>query len=565
MHGQDPVHWQDWGPEVLRLAQLDNKLIFVSSGYFACHWCHVMQRESYRHAAIAELLNRRFIPVKVDRELHPALDAQLITFVERTRGAAGWPLNVFLTPEGDPLAGVTYVPPDQFRDVLLRLVEAWAKDSDALKDLAQRAAQALSDEGAPPATQPEPKALGSLLSNEALRLGDEIEGGFGDRSRFPMIPQLQALLMLQEEQPEPRLGALLELTLDQMAGQGLRDHLGGGFFRYTVDPGWQVPHYEKMLYTNALMIQLYLQAARVLQRPAYLQVARDTVEFSLRELRAPNGGFIASLSAVDAQGVEGGAYLWTRDELRRLLTDEELEVVQARWRMHGTPPTEGGYLPVVDKTIPLVLESTLESARSKLMRARSKRALPRDHKELAAWNGLMLSALADAAKAFREPRYREAGQALRGFLITRLWDGERLSRAKGDTGPLGSAALEDYAYVARGLTDWARYAESPGDLRLASRLVDDAWTRFYVDGAWRSSDELVLPRQPGSPGIEDGPMPSPTAVLIRLSFEMAAELSRPDLGTRARQALELGLGPTAAQPFWYASHAVLLVSQAQPR
>ena len=255
MHGKDPVHWQDWGPEVLRLAQAENKLVFISSGYFACHWCHVMQRESYHDPAIAELLNRHFIAVKLDRELHPALDAHLIAFVERTQGNAGWPLNVFLTPAGNPLVGLTYAPPAKFRELLQRLAETWTKEAAALKDVARRAAAELGAQAASPAVSPDLGALRIQLSAQALQLGDELQGGFGRQSRFPMIPQLLALLELLEIQPDARLRSLLQLTLDQMAGQGLRDHLGGGFFRYTVDPGWQIPHYEKMLYTNAMMVR----------------------------------------------------------------------------------------------------------------------------------------------------------------------------------------------------------------------------------------------------------------------------------------------------------------------
>jgi len=565
MHGEDPVDWQDWGPEVLHLAQTENKLVFISSGYFACHWCHVMQRESYRHSAIAELLNRQFIPVKLDRELHPALDAHLIAFVERTTGAAGWPLNVFLTPEGDPLVGLTYAPPDKFRDVLLRLVLAWAEDADSLKGLARRGSQQLRAEAAAPVANPDLSALRSRLRREALKLGDELEGGFGQQSRFPMIPQLQVLLELQQSQPDPRLRALLELTLDQMASQGLRDHLAGGFFRYTVDPGWQIPHFEKMLYTNALMIRLYLQAARVLGRADYRAVARDTLEFALRELQGTDGGFIASLSAVDAQGVEGGAYLWTRAELGRLLSTEELAAARGRWRLHGTPAIEGGYLPIIDNGVTPVSEGLLESARAKLMQARSQRGLPRDDKQLAAWNGLMLTALAEASATFGDARYQEAGRALRVFLTTRLWDGHSLLRARGGTGPVGSAALEDYAYVARGLTDWARCCDARAGLVLVGRLLEEAWRRFYVDGAWRDSDQLLVPGQALTTAAADGPMPSPTAVLIKLSMELAGELSRPELESRAREALAHSYAASADQPFRHAGHVALLVSADQAR
>jgi len=573
MHGGDPVHWQDWGPEVLALAQEEGRLIFVSSGYFACHWCHVMQRESYRNPEVARRLNKGFIPVKVDRELHPALDAYLIDFVERTHGRAGWPLNVILTPDGFPLFGLTYAPPRQFLAVLERTAELWAQRRDTLTALARAAAQEVRAQSAAP-ERPVPNDLGPLrkyLLTESLQLADEMEGGFGRQSRFPMAPQLLVLLDQLAGDPNEELRRWIELTLDQMANQGMRDQLGGGFFRYTEDPAWQDPHFEKMLYTNALLIQVYLRAAQVLGRADYLDVARDTVEFTLRRLAGEGGGFIASLSAVDDQGVEGGYYLWPEAELTEILTPEELAVARLRWRLFGSPEHETGYLPVrwrteeqVAQEVGLALDEVralLTSAAAKLLRRRESRNLPRDDKQLAAWNGLMLAALSEAAERFAQPRYRAAAQALRDFLVQRLWDGQRLARAKSGERVVGTAGLEDYAYVALGLATWSEIGGTQADRELAARLVRDAWQRFFAADGWQQSDSLPLPGQPRQRVASDGPLPSAPAVIMGLSRRLGL-VQEDELAGQVKRALALSYPPTAEDPFWHASHAeVLLLGQ----
>lgn len=568
MHRDDPVHWQRWGAEALAKARSENKPLFVSSGYFACHWCHVMQQESYRDSRVAELLNTYFIPVKVDRELQPALDEHLISFVQRTRGSAGWPLNVFLTPEGYPLVGLTYAPTDEFLGLLQKLQTVWVRQAGELKQLAQLAAQS---EGQVQPLPAEPvlvdqPALHAALVRMALDNGDDLEGGFGRQRRFPMAPQWAVLLKRLQQAPDPQLRQLAELTLDQMAGQGLRDHLGGGFFRYTVDPGWQVPHYEKMLYTQALLVRLYLQAAEVLQRPDYRAVARDTLDFVLADMAGPNGGFIASLSAVDPNGTEGGGYLWQPSQLEQLLAPEELVFARRRWQLHSGGAGENGILPVDGsgqsvsdgrEDPELLRRPALEQrVKHKLLQARRARAHPRDTKQLAAWNGLMLSALVDAARAFDAPAYRQAAARLRDFLVQRLWDGKQLLRARGSDGELGRAALEDYAYVAAGLWHWAGLSGSREDAALAKRLAGQAWERFYRAGGWQSTDDLLIPGAAMVPVIADGPLPSPAATLIELSLQQRTSVAVPP---QQLQALLLSYPETRRQPLWHATHALLLI------
>ncbi len=575
MHGSDPVHWQTWGAGVLDRAKREDKLIYISSGYFSCHWCHVMQRESYSDPGIAALLNKYFIPVKVDRELLPALDGYLIEFVQRTRGSAGWPLNVFLTPEGKPLVGLTYAPPERFKGLLERVHTAWATRRDELLSAANEAFEEMHSSAGKAAqvdvTIPQDlEPLRKELLAQALRFGDELEGGFGHQRRFPMAPHLAVLLTLQADRPDRHLARFLQVTLDQMATQGLRDHLAGGFFRYTVDPAWQTPHYEKMLYTQALLSQVFLHGAKVLKRPDYVDVARDTLDFTLKVMKGREGGFIASLSAVDPKGVEGGAYLWRGDELKRILSKDELALARKRWRLEGDAVNEGGYLPVLQMGLseaakaagldPDRAKALEEQARHKLLAAHAARAHPRDTKQLAGWNGLMLSAFAAAARELGDPRYRVAAKALRDYLVNRLWDGKALHRARSDNTWVGRATLQDYAYVAAGLARWAALSGDKRDARLAATLVKQAWKRYFDGKGWRTSDEMLIPGGVSEPTLPDGPLQSPASVLIDLSLELASHGGDVELAKQAHKALAVSYPGVSQFPFGHPSHAMSLLN-----
>jgi uncharacterized protein YyaL (SSP411 family) len=349
LHTQDPVHWRHWDEAAIEDARKTGKLLFVSIGYFSCHWCHVMQRESFASERIAKVLNAEFIPVKVDRELEPALDDYLNTFVQATRGYSGWPLNVFLTPDGHPLVGTVYMPPEQFHLLLAKITSAWKETRPELEKGAAEAAaylQSASGESADiTLDRPHADRVLAEFVRQARSAADERDGGFGTESKFPSVPQLRALLVAEAATRDPQLAAFLKLTLDRMAERGLRDHLGGGFFRYATDPEWLKPHFEKMLYDNALLADLYLRAAETLGDPALADVAYDTLDFMLAELER-DGAFDASLSSVDDKDVEGGYYLWDRETLERVLDADELRVAARAWRLEGTPPFEHGFLPI---------------------------------------------------------------------------------------------------------------------------------------------------------------------------------------------------------------------------
>jgi uncharacterized protein YyaL (SSP411 family) len=569
MHGEDPVAWQDWGEEAVALAREQNKLLFISSGYFSCHWCHVMQRESYRDPEIAALLNDRFIPVKLDRELHSALDAYLIDFVDKTQGHAGWPLNVFLTPEGYPLIGATYLPPERFFELLRRLDTTWLDERGRLRNLARRTLLQLMLEDTPVAAEPVPDPLlrGGLM-REALALGDAFEGGFGDQNKFPMAPQLLALLRIQEQTPTPELATFLTLTLEKMADEGLRDHLAGGFFRYTVDPSWQVPHFEKMLYPQALLADIYLRAARVLYRPDFASVGYDTLAFVIREMQTPDGAFVASFSAVDGDGEEGGVYLWTVDQLHDLLGEDDTALARRHWRMLDVPAMAAGHLPRRGESAAQIaaaigqnedeIAQRLHSIRQRLLVHRAQRQLPVDDKVLAGWNGLLLGVLSQAAADTGDLGLRAAATRLRDHLRTRLWTGTGLLRAAHDGVPLGKASLADYAYVADGMARYAVLSGDPVDRTFVAMLVRQAWQRFHGPNGWVIDDEPLIPGMAHKLAILEGALPAPSAVLI----EVAARSDDPELVAMAARAAEMGRSQAQSEPFWYAGHLLVLGLQA---
>ena len=573
MHGHDPVAWQEWNAQTLALARKEGKLLFISSGYFSCHWCHVMQRESYSNPAIAEILNKYFIPVKVDRELNPALDEHLIDFVQRTRGRAGWPLNVFLTPEGYPVVGMTYVPPEKFRTLLERLQKMWQAEGEKVSRLARQALEVLVEQrrGQIRESLVSRSALQRKFLETALGIADEMAGGFGQQSRFPMTPQLATLLEIQAREKDETLGHFLRLTLEQMASRGLRDHLGGGFFRYTVDPDWSTPHYEKMLYTQALLADQYLRAAEVFSEPAWAEVARDTLDFTLREMCPGGDACVASFSAVDDKGVEGGYYLWKEDELKKLLPGKLWELAREHWRLTDFGRKPEGVLPMMGKTAEELAKAhdmpvaqvrvQLHKARRLLLEARSKRGLPVDDKRLAGWNGLMLSALSRAAAQLPAPDYLSRAEKLRDYLVKQLWDGKQLYRAVHQGRPVGQASLADYAYVARGLKHWAKASGRGEDAKLADRLLETAWRKFRTAQGWRSASVALLPGMPAVQVQEDGALPAASAIIMGLSLKS----ENASLREQARKLVPATWQAVQDDPFWYASSVrMLLFYQGSP-
>ena len=572
MHGSDPVQWQDWNEDVVKRAQKENKLIFISSGYFSCHWCHVMQRESYKNKAIAKILNQFFIPVKVDRELNPALDARLIDFVEKTQGQAGWPLNVFITPEGYPLVGMTYVPTKNFIQVLNNLKQQWTEKTSYLKTIARQAtAQLLSEQQSQTKTKLKPNAaafLSQQFLSQAADIMDEIQGGFGDQNKFPAVPQLTTLLhILKTEKLKPSIKTrwtdFLITTLDNMAHQGLRDQINGGFYRYTVDPNWQIPHFEKMLYDNAQLAILYFEASKVFNHPDYQAVAIDTLKFLQTDMASNIGVIAASLSAVDEKGVEGGCYVWQLDALKKYLTAAQYKIASQHWKLISNEALESGYHIIQVKTAKEIatqlnmqltdVTSLINTAKIKLKTVRSQHTCPIDTKPVAAWLGLSLQAFTLGAQDHKS--FRTTADKLYQFIQTKLWEHktQTLYRSIKLTGndlyPIGAAGLEDYALVASGVHAYAQLTKNKAANSFSTALARQAWKRFYKEDGWFLAETPLIKYTVAKAVLEDSPLPSPSAVLIKVSLES----TNAQLNKLAKTALQLGANKIEEAPYWYAS------------
>lgn len=519
LHGSDPVAWQEWNADTVARARRENKLLFVSVGYFACHWCHVMQRESFKNVQIAALLNRDYIPVKVDREINSGLDDALQAFSARLNGTAGWPLNAFVTPDGYPVFVVLYAPPDDFRNQVAHLNRRWVADRAGIRALARQAASA-----------PTPAPAGAPLSREranrawqqfvagAWKEADTLHGGFGQISKFPMAPQLDALLDLQARQPDAKLAEFLRQTFDQMANRGLRDHVGGGFFRYTVDPEWDTPHFEKMLYDNTHLASLYLRAATVLRQPRYRDIALSTLDFMRNELLDASGGFYTSTSAVDDTGREGATYLWEPDELKQRLSPAAYAAARRVWRLDVAREFEAGYLPA-EYRAPTADERRLLAEALRVLRpVRLARPLPKDDKLTAGLNGLALSAFSQAAAL--DPAYRRQADRLQAFLLAQLVRDGKLIKGRARGQVLPDAELEDYAYVVQGLLDYADATGSAQSRSRARELAQVAWQTFWSERGWRHEASPLLATLQPEPALADGALYSASDVLILATLRL---------------------------------------------
>ncbi len=524
MHGDDPVNWMPWGKAALDKAKKEHKIIFVSIGYFSCHWCHVMQRESYKSKIIANLLNKDYISVKVDRELNPVLDKRLIEFVQITNGTAGWPLNVFLTPDAYPLVGATYMPRDNFATVLKRLQTRWKKDSQALEDMAKNRNDTLTtmlETQERTSSNNNISKASKLLVKVTMESADTLQGGFGNR-KFPSTPQLSALLAINEQQKDKSLDEFIKLTLNQMARKGLHDDIGGGFYRYTVDPAWETPHFEKMLYTNALMPILYFNASERYQNAEYRQVALETLRFTIESMRGKSNAYISSLSAVDDKNEEGGFYLWTRAELTKILNKKELALAFKVWHLDQANELPAGNLPRRDEALEVIakrlgkplklFETELQALKNKLKAYRNKhRGLPRDTKLLASQNGLLLAAFAKGVGY--DQSLQHYGDKLAIFLES-LWNGKILRRSAADA---TAGTLDSYAAASWGLLSWGKSTGDKKAMQTGLAIAQKAWAVFYKNGVWVENTNSLLPKGTKLSHLQDGAIPSAEYFLLEAS------------------------------------------------
>jgi uncharacterized protein len=561
-HAHNPVDWYPWGPEALERAKAEDRPIFLSIGYAACHWCHVMERESFEDEEIAARLNRDFVPIKVDREERPDLDDVYMAAVQAMTGSGGWPMSVFLTPQLRPFFGGTYFPPEDrhglpaFGRVLDALADAYRSRRDEVERQAGQLADHLQAQLAVPAGERDPELR--QLDGAVARLAsafDPAHGGFGGAPKFPAPMTLEFLLRAWHRSRDPATLQMVARTLDAMADGGINDQLGGGFARYSTDARWLVPHFEKMLYDNALLAHAYLEAWRATGTDRYARVARDTLDFCLRELRTDDGGFASSLDA-DTEGEEGRYYTWRHDEFMAVLRDAGFDDDRRRllagcWGLTTGGTWEGTNVLHLTNRVQAP-DELVERARRALLDARERRVRPaRDEKQLAAWNGLVLRALANAALGLGEERYVDATRRLVEFIRSQLVrNGDRLWRTARAGRAHTPGFCEDYVNVADGLLA-AHAALGDGDaLRLARALIEravadfwDAESGTFADTSDEHDRTVARPR-----GLLDGATPSANAVGADVMLRLALLTGDEELARRAGAILRVVAPAVERQP-----------------
>ncbi|MCH7934126.1 MAG: thioredoxin domain-containing protein [Gemmatimonadetes bacterium] len=508
-HAENPVDWRPWSAEAFDEARRRDVPVLLSIGYSACHWCHVMERESFEDPTTAELMNESFVNIKVDREERPDIDSVYMKAVQAMTGQGGWPLTAFLTSDGEPFFGGTYFPPEprpnmpSFRQILESIRSAYderreeiVRNAAELKELMEKSS-AERTEG--PVTQEGEALTGPALLDHSFRFlasrFDQTYGGFGGAPKFPQPVTLEFALRVHARTGDPEALEMVTRTLSAMARGGIHDHLGGGFHRYSVDARWLVPHFEKMLYDNALLGRLYVNAYQVTGDPELRWVAEGTLEHLLTDMRAPEGGFYSALDA-DSEGEEGTFYIWTPAEVRALLDKETADLFMRCYDVSEAGNFEKSnilHLPhdlgAVAKREGMKLEALrelLQDARQILLEARKLREPPfRDEKILASWNGMAIRALAEAGGALNQPRFLEAAVSGLDFLLGSMREGDRLRRSYKDGTARIDAFLEDYGGVGNAILSVYEATLEPRWLKEA------AWiTERVVDLFWDDNDGI---------------------------------------------------------------------------
>ncbi|ACV10694.1 protein of unknown function DUF255 [Halorhabdus utahensis DSM 12940] len=594
-HADNPVHWQPWDETALSTAEDEDKPIFLSIGYAACHWCHVMAEESFEDEATAAVLNENFVPIKVDREERPDVDRIYQTLAQLLGQQGGWPLSVWLTPDGRPFYVGTYFAPDSrggrpgFADLLEDLKETWENDRDGIEQRADQWADAISGEleGTPTPADPSDVRSDELLragADAAVRTADREQGGFGSGGpKFPQPGRLQLLLRADARFGSERSAdgdgadpgeyrAVLTESLDAMVDGGLYDHVGGGFHRYATDRSWTVPHFEKMLYDNAEIPRALIEGYRVTGDERYARVAGETFEFLDRELGHPEGGFYSTLDA-RSEGEEGKFYVWTPEEVRAAVGDEtDVSLVLDRYGITEDGNFEDGQtvLTIAASVDELAAQSGLEvddvqdrldRAREQLFDARSERTRPpRDEKILAGWNGLAISALAEGSLALEDDILDRAVDALE-FVRETLWDEDSglLKRRFIDGDVRVEGYLEDYAFLARGALDCYQASGDPDQLAFALDLAEEIESRFFDEdagtlyfteeaGSDAGTDLLARPQE-----LTDRSTPSSAGVAVDVLVTLDEFVPHDRFGVVAGAVLETHHSAIAADALQHAS------------
>jgi len=581
-HAHDPVDWHPWGRDAFERAKREDKPVFLSIGYSTCHWCHVMERESFEDEATAELLNRNFVSIKVDREQRPDVDETYMKAVQIMTGSGGWPLSVFLTPDGEPFYGGTYFPPragfgrPSFTQVLQSIGDAWRDRREQLLQSAQELTQALRGLAEPGA---EGRLSPSVLDDAFAALSgyfDKTHGGFGHAPKFPQPSTLMLLSNYWRRTGSQGALGMVEKTLDTMAHGGIHDHLGGGFHRYATDAQWLIPHFEKMLYDQALLSRVYVQAYQVTKNPAYAAVARDIFRYVLRDMRDPDGGFYAAEDA-DSEGREGAFYLWRREEIEQVLSAEQAEVFCRYYGVTDKGNSDGENVLHVAASVerlgvefgrnPEEIKTDLAQARKRLFERRNTRPRPhRDDKIITAWNGLMISSFAYAGAVLGEREYVEAARNAAEFILHLLRQEGRLMRSFRARRVTDKGFLEDYAFLIIGLIDlyeasfevrWLREAKALAE-QMISLFADAAEGGFFLTG--HDAERLITRDKPSY----DGAVPSGNSAAALALLKLGTLFMESRFTEEAKRILGRFSGEMAGSPTSLTSMLLALDYQLGP-
>jgi hypothetical protein len=560
-HAHNPVDWYPWGKEAFDKAKRENKLIFLSIGYSTCHWCHVMEKESFENLAIARQLNQHFVAIKVDRESRPDLDHLYMTAVNLIAGRGGWPMSSLLTPDGNTVHGGTYYPPDALARLLTKAEQQWCEHPDELKAQSAAVARAVDKAMAREAAVAElPPTLVATTTQQLLEHHDALQGGFSTAPKFPNEPLLALLLDQAVRANDQAAQAALLTDLDAMAAGGIHDQAGGGFFRYSTDSEWLVPHFEKMLYTQAQLARLYVGAYRLTGKPEYARVAHRTLDFALRRMLAQEGGFYSALDADSAAG-EGQHYLWTPAEVTHVLNADDAALAIQSYGLTPAGNFAGSNILHLSRPVSNQTRARLDRIDAALLKARQQRPHPqRDDKVLTGWNGLMITALAEAGDQLDEPRYLTAARHATEFIWQhhRRTDGS-LWRVSLNGRASTAGMLEDYAYLAEGLI--ALY-DATGEavwLTRAQQLADAMQSRFADQN---NGGYFLAEADPDTPmarprATADGALPSANGVVVQVLAALARRGGEMRFEKQAQAQLAALSGAIQHDP---ASHATLLTA-----
>ncbi|MEA3412027.1 MAG: DUF255 domain-containing protein [Pseudomonadota bacterium] len=576
-HAHNPVDWYAWGTGAFEKARRENKPVFLSIGYSTCHWCHVMERESFEDPEIARFLNEHFVAIKVDRERRPDVDELYMTAVMLTTGHGGWPMSSFLTADGKPFFGGTYFPPDRFLKLLTAIDALWTQDREALSGKADRIAQAVERALS---TRAAAARIDDDITREAIdalaRSHDEVQGGFSVAPKFPNEVYLLFLMDQVARGEDSGLSEIVRLTLDHMARGGIHDQVGGGFHRYSIDPDWLVPHFEKMLYNQALLARVYTQAYRLYGDPQYARVARRALDYVLRDMTSPEGGFFSATDA-DSEGEEGRFFLWTPGEIRSVLGAEDAALALAFFGVTDTGNFEGRN--ILNQPVPprefarrlgvteAILQARVDAILDRLYGARERREHPgRDEKLITAWNAMMIVALAEASLVLDDPKYLSAAQRAAGLLREhnlRADGGLWRVRLQGKSSIAGK--LDDYAFLIEAFValydagageTWLAYAgEMARSMSLRFRDVSNGG--FWLNASDGPQDLFTRPKATG-----DGAKPSGYSAAVRALARLHARTGEPEFGDWADAALAAVAGEAREHP---GSHTYLLIAAGEMR